>query len=228
MLSLTFVFYLFVFVLAVIGVMRGWAKETLVIISTILALFIIFVFENYVGIYRQMVSPPKVVVTVSAGQTCDQVAAQLGVSVDRMIQENANLDENCTLVENMVLEHQDHTTRFWVSTTIILTLAFFGYQTPAIKMFQNAARREKVRDAVLGAVFGAINGYLVIGSIWWFLDEAGYENFSKVLIPPVTGSEMAARAAELLSRMPPEYLMQAPHIYITIAIAFAFVVIVFV
>jgi hypothetical protein len=128
----------------------------------------------------------------------------------------------------MRLEHQDHTTRFWVSTTIILTLAFFGYQTPAIKAFQTAARREKVRDAVLGAVFGAFNGYLVIGSIWWFLDQAGYENFSNVMVPPVAGSEMATRAAELLAKMPPEYLMQAPHIYITIAVAFAFVVIVFV
>lgn len=228
MLSLTFVFYLFVFVTAVIGVMRGWAKETLVIISTILALFIIFVFENYVGIYRSMVYPQPVVVNVTAGLTCDQAAEALGVSVDRMIQENPGLGTNCALVEGMRLEHRDNTTRFWVSTTIILTLAFFGYQTPAIKLFQNSARREKVRDAVLGAVFGAFNGYLMIGSIWWFLNEAGYENFSKVMIPPVAGSEMATRATELLSRMPPEYLMQAPHIYITIAIAFAFVVIVFV
>lgn len=227
MLSLTFVFYLFVFVLAVIGIMRGWAKETLVIISTILALFIIFVFENYVGIYRAMVYPQPVVITVTEGLTCDQAALALGVSTDRMISEN-NLSADCVLVAGMRLEHQDHTTRFWVSATIILTLAFFGYQTPAIKVFQNSARREKIRDAVLGAVFGAFNGYLMIGSIWWFLDEAGYENFSNVMIPPIAGSEMAERAVDLLGRMPPEYLMQAPHIYITIAIAFAFVVIVFV
>ncbi|MCB2178853.1 CvpA family protein [bacterium] len=227
MLSLTFVFYLFVFVTAVIGIMRGWAKETLVIISTILALFIIFVFENYVGIYRSMVYPQPVVINVAAGQTCEDAAAALGVSTDQMIKEN-NLTPDCIITAGMRLEHQDNTTRFWVSTTIILTLAFFGYQTPAIKLFQNSARREKIRDAVLGAVFGAFNGYLMIGSIWWFLSEAGYENFSKVMIPPIAGTEMATRATELLSRMPPEYLMQAPHIYITIAIAFAFVVIVFV
>ena len=80
----------------------------------------------------------------------------------------------------------------------------------------------------LGAVFGAANGYLVIGSIWWFLHQAGYQNFSKVLNAPPAGTPLADAAMDLLARMPPEYLMQAPHIFITIAFAFAFVVIVYV
>lgn len=180
MISLTFVFYLFVILLAIIGAMRGWAKELLVVFSVILAMFIILVFESYVGVYQRL------------------------------------------------LQNSPATTWFWSRTIVVLLLAFFGYQTPSIKPFQVAARREKVRDAVLGAVVGGLNGWLVIGSIWWFLAKAGYENFPTVIVPPTEGSELAGRAADLLTRMPPEYLMQAPQIYIAIAIAFTFVVIVYV
>ena len=57
MISLVFVFYVFVGLAAVIGAVRGWAKETLVLISALLAIFIIYVFEAYVGIYRDVVFP---------------------------------------------------------------------------------------------------------------------------------------------------------------------------
>ena len=55
MISLTFVFYLFVIITGVIGLMRGWAKELLVVFSAILALFIISIFQRYVGIFQEVV-----------------------------------------------------------------------------------------------------------------------------------------------------------------------------
>jgi hypothetical protein len=228
MISLVFVFYVFVILAAVIGAVRGWAKETLVLISALLAIFIIYVFESYVGIYRAVVYPPSEVYTVVQGDTCETVAAFFNTSVDRLVATNTGLSEPCSVSPGMIVQFQKSTNRFWASTMIILILAFFGYQTPAIKVFQAGARREKVRDAVLGGVFGAANGYLIIGSIWWFLYQAGYENFSKVMTAPQTGTVLADTAMDLLARMPPEYLMQAPHIFITIAFAFAFVVIVYV
>ena len=228
MISLVFIFYVFVALAAVIGAARGWAKETLVMISALLAIFIIYVFETYVGVYRTIVYPPAEVYTVQDGDTCETVAEQFNTSVERLVATNPSLGPQCAVRTGMIVQFQQTTTRFWASSLIILVLAFFGYQTPAMKVFQAGARREKVRDAVLGGVFGAANGYLVIGSVWWFLYQAGYENFSKILVPPQDGTLLAETAMDLLSRMPPEYLMQAPHIFITIAFAFAFVVIVYV
>ena len=48
MVYLNFIFICFVILFAVIGAMRGWAKEMMVTASTILALFIITVLETYV------------------------------------------------------------------------------------------------------------------------------------------------------------------------------------
>lgn len=55
MVSLTVLFWMFIILFAVIGAMRGWAKETLVTFSIILSLFIITVLETYVGIVRNTI-----------------------------------------------------------------------------------------------------------------------------------------------------------------------------
>ena len=177
MISISVVFYMFVILLAVIGAMRGWAKELLVSFSAILAIFIILVFESYIGIYQEFVA-------------------------------------------------QSEMTRFLSRMTIMLLLAFFGYQTPRIKRLGDAGRREKFQDALLGIIVGAINAYLVIGSIWAYLAEIGYEKFEFV-ISPVAGTEAGDAAIRLVSMMPPNYL-GIPLIYFAIAVAFTFVVIVYV
>lgn len=48
MVYLNFVFWCFVIIFAVIGAMRGWAKEMMVTASAILALFLITILETYV------------------------------------------------------------------------------------------------------------------------------------------------------------------------------------
>ena len=55
MVSLSFVFWMFVMLAAIIGAMRGWAKELLVAFSAILAIFIILVFETYVGFVQGII-----------------------------------------------------------------------------------------------------------------------------------------------------------------------------
>jgi hypothetical protein len=52
--SLTVIFWIFIVLFAIIGGMRGWAKELLVTFSVILAIFIITVLETYVGIVKSM------------------------------------------------------------------------------------------------------------------------------------------------------------------------------
>ena len=51
MVSLVFVFWMFVVLFGIIGGMRGWAKELLVTFSVILALTFITLLMNYVGFF---------------------------------------------------------------------------------------------------------------------------------------------------------------------------------
>ncbi len=34
--------------------------------------------------------------------------------------------------------------------------------------------REKIQDIILGVVIGAFNGYLIAGTIWFYMADAGY------------------------------------------------------
>jgi hypothetical protein len=115
---------------------------------------------------------------------------------------------------------------FWMNTVILLFLSFFGYQTPNIpKIAGSKFAREKLQDVLFGFVLGAFNGYLLVGSIWFFLDQAGYP-FSSIT-PPTTATASGQAGLELIQRLPPEWLV-APAIYFAVAVAFAFVVIVFI
>jgi len=58
MMTLTFAFWMLVILTAIIGAMRGWAKELLVTFSVVLALFIIEVSIRYVPPIRAFFSPP--------------------------------------------------------------------------------------------------------------------------------------------------------------------------
>lgn len=49
MVSLDILFWIFILVFALIGAIRGWAKEMLVTFSVFMALFCIDVLENQVG-----------------------------------------------------------------------------------------------------------------------------------------------------------------------------------
>lgn len=171
MVDIDFVFWMFVILFAVIGGMRGWAKELLVIFSVILALFVLTVLYNYLGFVNSFLS-------------------------------------------------SDPKFKFWADSFIVVALAFFGYQTPNIERFKAAARREKIQDMLFGIVLGGVNGYLIVGSIWHFLAEAGY--FFDFIQAPITDS-----AIRLVEIMPPTWL-QAPAVYFAVAIAFTFVVIVFI
>jgi hypothetical protein len=55
MMPFVFVFYIFVALAVVVGAMRGWVKELLVIFSGLLGLFIIEIFSIYIGLYNSIV-----------------------------------------------------------------------------------------------------------------------------------------------------------------------------
>ncbi len=179
MVSLVVVFWMYVILFAIIGAMRGWARELLVSFSLILALFIISVIERFVPFVRDILA--------ANGQVM-----------------------------------------FWLRAGVIFALVFFGYQTPNISRLAGGNRfaRERLQDTLLGIFLGALNGYLIAGSLWYYLNSAGYP-FPNVISGPA-GGEVADLTNRMMAIMPPQLLGGSSAIYFAVAIAFAFVLVVFI
>ncbi len=180
MVSIHVMLLIFMVIFAIIGAMRGWAKELLVTFSIILALFTLTVLENYVPFYQDTIKNAK------------------------------------------------PTTVFWIKTSILTALVFFGYQTPKIPKLAESGRfiRHLLQDTLLGAVLGGVNGFLVFGTIWYYLHQAAYP-FAFVL-PPDAATESGKAALSWLAVLPPAWLMTTPAIYFAVAICFVFVIVVFI
>ena len=120
----------------------------------------------------------------------------------------------------------DGTALLWIRIIIILTLVFFGYQTVGLPRFASKAAREKLQDSLLGFVLGAVNGYLVIGSIWFYMHQALYP-FTSYITAPVKGTPMGDAALALIPILAPR-LLGEPAIYFAVMLAFIFVLVVFI
>ena len=175
MMSIVYVFWMYVVLFAVIGAMRGWAKELLVSFSVILALTTNHVLRRYIPL-------------VSA------------------------LPENSSSL-------------FWVRAMIVTTLVYFGYQTViSIARLASRAARERLQDTLFGIFMGAINGYLISGTILFYLHQANYP-FSSIVSAP-TG-DVLTQVQTLMNWMPP-HLLGEPGIYFAVLICFIFVIVVFI
>ena len=184
MVPMIFVFWIFVSLAALIGMLRGWAKELLVIVSVILAIFVINVLETFVTFLSSF------------------------------------------------YEQGGPVSVFGTRALIILLLAFFGYETPRLRFLTKGAAREKLQDSILGFVLGGVNGYLIIGSIWFYLNASGYP-FDFLFAPTdprvqsIIGEETLQSTMWFIERMPPG-LLSEPVLYFLVAGLFTLVVIVFV
>jgi hypothetical protein len=113
-------------------------------------------------------------------------------------------------------------TQFALRGGLLLTLTYFGYQTPNLPAFASGKfAREKLQDLMLGLALGLINGYFIAGSIWFYMDKAKYP--LAYVTPPADPNV----AVTYMKYMPP-VLFGIPNIYFAIIAAFVFVIIVFV
>ena len=179
MVSLNVVFWLLIIIFAIIGGIRGWAREILVTFSVILAAFIMTVLERFVPFVRDT----------------------LPISAP--------------------------TSLFWLRSLLLLALVFFGYQTPNLPRLAQSGRfvREHLQDILLGFFLGAINGFMIWGTVWYFLDVANYP--FAIILPPDSATPMGQAAERLMAFLPPQWL-GSPVVYFAVAIAFVFVMVVFI
>lgn len=179
MVYLNFFFFCFLILFAIIGAMRGWAKEMLVTFSTILALFIITVLETYVSSISQSFALPG------------------------------------------------SESQFWMRFIILIMLAFFGYQTPNLPKLSGSGKwaRERLQDTMLGIFLGVLNGYLIVGTLWYFMAQANYTPISYIVAPD-PNNPVGQAAIRMLTWMAPAWLV-TPYLYFAVGLAFIFVIVVF-
>lgn len=65
---------------------------------------------------------------------------------------------------------------FLVQAIIFGIIVFFAYQTRALGGDDKGSRdgRDSLQTSILGGIVGFINGYLVFGTLWYFMDITGY------------------------------------------------------
>jgi len=176
MISLSVLFWMYVVLFALIGAMRGWAKEILVTAGVIVSLFLINILETFVPIVRDSITPAS---------------------------------------------------SFWLRIGVLAVMSFFGYQGPNLPRMVESGKfiRDRFQDVLLGIFLGAINGYAIFGTAWYYMMEAGYP-FDWISAPdPLT--EAGQKAMEIIAILPPQWLVP-PLIYIAVAVAFVFILVVFI
>ena len=121
------------------------------------------------------------------------------------------------------LVSQSGLAQFLIKGGLFAALAFFGYQTPSIRRIGESGRfaRDKLQDWLLGFILGLLNGYFLVGTLWSFMDTAGYP--FRQISPPLAGS----RDLAYLAYLPPR-ILGVPWIFFAIGAAFVFVIIVFI
>jgi uncharacterized membrane protein required for colicin V production len=113
----------------------------------------------------------------------------------------------------------DSTTSFWIPSIILMVMVLVGYQTPMLARFASGKFvREKFSDMLLGFFIGMVNGYLIVGSLWYFMIRAGYP------FPGITAQEPPPF---IVGYLPPMWL-QGPVLYAAVGLAFVFVLLVFI
>lgn len=114
---------------------------------------------------------------------------------------------------------------FYLYSGLLIIITFFAYQTPgtASRLSEGrmwSGRREGLQERLLGAVIGGVNGWLIFGTIWYYLDATHYP-FSPFIIAPAPGSASAA----MVSTLPLIFLVQGNLLTILVIVLFLFVII---
>lgn len=108
---------------------------------------------------------------------------------------------------------------------ILLLITFFAYQTPstAARLSEGrlwSGRREGFQERLLGMVIGAVNGYLIFGTLWYFVDIMNYP-LTPYIVPPPANSASAA----MVQNLPLVFLGQGNILTILVIVLFLFVII---
>jgi uncharacterized membrane protein required for colicin V production len=104
------------------------------------------------------------------------------------------------------LTQGEQRSKFYLQAVILIAMAFFAYQTPPSALSRTTRRgqsnREGFQDGILGALVGIWNGYLLFGSLWWYMDNLEYP-LSPYVLPAIPGSA----SASLINALPLSWML---------------------
>jgi hypothetical protein len=180
MISLGTVFWLMILLFGLMGMLRGWTREVLVITAVVLALFTLNQFAP--PLFGLLGHPASVAVTPAQWRQ-----------------------------------------EFYILAVILGLITFFGYQGPAVigrGIVDRLRPRDTVQEKILGMLAGAVNGYLVIGSLWSFLEfkvvtPSNWERFPLNIPYPFPATVMLRPSPDLtglIENLPIPLLTSAPYI----------------
>lgn len=100
--------------------------------------------------------------------------------------------------------------KFFVQVSIFLLITFFAYQTRALigsdaREALGGDGRNAAQSKALGGIVGAANGYLVSGSIWYFMHINDYP-----LSPYLEAPADSSLSAHTIANLPLFVLAQGP------------------
>ncbi len=101
-----------------------------------------------------------------------------------------------------VVIQAEGTTRFWFYVIVFVFITLIGYQGETLGLSGNVGR---VKENVLGVLIGLINGYLVAGNLWYFLDT-----YAKYNVPGLGIQAPTAQAAQQIIHFLPYNLLREP------------------
>lgn len=76
--------------------------------------------------------------------------------------------------------------RFYIYATLHIVIAFVSYQGPLLagsRIGERLRVRDTFQDKIMGAIVGSLNGYLIVGTLWWYLHNLGYPFDATTVIP---------------------------------------------
>lgn len=128
--------------------------------------------------------------------------------------------------------------QFWIQAAVLSLIAFFSYQVARLAQQVGSGRlgerlRSGLESRVTGLLFGLINGYLYIGSLWGFLEyrlmPEGYTRLMPLTEPYPFSPEFVTRplpdtfASALAGYLP---MTASPTFWLVVFFAVFFIVIV--
>jgi len=177
MITLFCAFFLFVLLFAVVGALRGPAKEVLVSFSVLVAIAFITLVEDLLPLTSDLFQDGSM-------------------------------------------------TQYWFRTLTLILLVIFGYVTPKISSLSRAAGKPLgIQDYILGFFIGIINGWLIVGSLWYYMDAASYPFTPYITAPLNTVEGGGTWAIQLINLLPPA-IFYGYRVLAAVVIAFVFVIIV--
>lgn len=114
--------------------------------------------------------------------------------------------------------------QFYLYSGVLLIITYFAYRTPE-RFERRTARsrriREGLQESLLGAMIGGFNGYLVFGSLWYYMRILDYP-LDPLIPPPFAGTTSAA----MQNQLPLDWLLGGNLLTLLLVVLFLFIIIV--